>query len=209
MKSNETLGKRCKNKHGASKIIDTFETYQTTPPPSRRRSPTPPSPPSPPHDDGHHNTSPSRSPPLDLGQPSPPPPAKDTKRKRASKNAPSMSSKRRSSPKHKLSPLPKVPHANLPIRPYDRTSEENARIAKEHSNAQIKKKEPEPRPEYTDKQIAYAKYLLTLSSQYDLHHRPDDYTRALQKEGKKNRSRASASGSKSSSTTSKKRLDVP
>jgi hypothetical protein len=27
MKCNETLGKWCKNKHGASKIIDTFETY--------------------------------------------------------------------------------------------------------------------------------------------------------------------------------------
>jgi hypothetical protein len=29
MKCNETQGKWCKNKHGASKIIDTFETYQT------------------------------------------------------------------------------------------------------------------------------------------------------------------------------------
>jgi hypothetical protein len=28
MKCNETIGKWCKNKHGASKIIDTFETYQ-------------------------------------------------------------------------------------------------------------------------------------------------------------------------------------
>jgi hypothetical protein len=28
MKCKETLGKWCKNKHGASKIIDTFETYQ-------------------------------------------------------------------------------------------------------------------------------------------------------------------------------------
>jgi hypothetical protein len=28
-KCNETLGKWCKNKHGASKIIDTFETYQS------------------------------------------------------------------------------------------------------------------------------------------------------------------------------------
>jgi hypothetical protein len=26
-KCNETQGKWCKNKHGASKIIDTFETY--------------------------------------------------------------------------------------------------------------------------------------------------------------------------------------
>jgi hypothetical protein len=31
-KCNETLSKWCKNKHRASKIIDTFETYQ--PPPS-------------------------------------------------------------------------------------------------------------------------------------------------------------------------------
>jgi hypothetical protein len=27
-KCNETLSKWCKNKHGASKMIDTFETYQ-------------------------------------------------------------------------------------------------------------------------------------------------------------------------------------
>jgi hypothetical protein len=27
-KCNETIGKWCKNKHGASKIIDMFETYQ-------------------------------------------------------------------------------------------------------------------------------------------------------------------------------------
>jgi hypothetical protein len=31
MKCNETLSKWCKNKHGASKIIDTFETYQRPP----------------------------------------------------------------------------------------------------------------------------------------------------------------------------------
>jgi hypothetical protein len=29
-KCNETIGKWCKNKHGASKIIDTLETYQVT-----------------------------------------------------------------------------------------------------------------------------------------------------------------------------------
>jgi hypothetical protein len=124
---------------------------RTTQPPSRHRSPTPPSPPSPPCDYGHHNTSPARSPPPDLGWPSPPPAAKETKRKRASKNAPSMSSKRWSPPKQKLSPLPKVSHPNLPIRPYDRTPEENTRTAKEHYDAQMKKKEPEPRPEYTKK----------------------------------------------------------
>jgi hypothetical protein len=31
-KCNETICKWCKNKHGASKIIDTFETYQFTGP---------------------------------------------------------------------------------------------------------------------------------------------------------------------------------
>jgi hypothetical protein len=30
MKYNETIGKWCKNKHGASKIIDMFETYQAS-----------------------------------------------------------------------------------------------------------------------------------------------------------------------------------
>jgi hypothetical protein len=63
-----------------------------------------------------------------------------------------------------LSPLPKVSHHNLPIRPYDRTPEENARIIKEYYDAQMKKKEPEPRSEYTEKQKEYAKYLLTLPS---------------------------------------------
>ncbi|KAI4968895.1 hypothetical protein ZWY2020_046225 [Hordeum vulgare] len=182
---------------------------RTTPPPNRRRSPTPPLPPSPPHDVGQHNTSPSRSPPPDLGRPSPPPPAQDTKRKRATKNALPTFPKRRSPPKRKRSPLPKVAHANLPIRPYDRTPEENARIAKEHHDAQMKKKEPEPRPEYTEKQTAWEKDFITLPSQYDLHYKPDDNTRTLQKEVKKSSSRASASGSKSSSTTSKKKSDVP
>jgi hypothetical protein len=30
-KCNKTLGKWCKNKHGASKIMDMLETYQTSP----------------------------------------------------------------------------------------------------------------------------------------------------------------------------------
>jgi hypothetical protein len=34
-KCNETLSKWCKNKHGASKIIDTFETYQVSVPKSQ------------------------------------------------------------------------------------------------------------------------------------------------------------------------------
>jgi hypothetical protein len=35
-KCNETIGKWCKNKHGASKIIDTFETYQAAKTSGRR-----------------------------------------------------------------------------------------------------------------------------------------------------------------------------
>jgi hypothetical protein len=39
-KCNETVGKWCKNKHGASKIIDTLETYQgATPIGSARLAP--------------------------------------------------------------------------------------------------------------------------------------------------------------------------
>jgi hypothetical protein len=35
-KCNETIGKWCKNKHGASKIIDTFETYHQPPSPTHK-----------------------------------------------------------------------------------------------------------------------------------------------------------------------------
>jgi hypothetical protein len=41
-KCNETLSKWCKNKHGASKIIDTFETYQPIPPANPFSKPSPP-----------------------------------------------------------------------------------------------------------------------------------------------------------------------
>jgi hypothetical protein len=41
-KCNETIGKWCKNKHGASKIIDTFETYQVANALSRKSTDTPP-----------------------------------------------------------------------------------------------------------------------------------------------------------------------
>jgi hypothetical protein len=34
IKCNETLSKWCENKHGASKIIDTFETYHSSAPES-------------------------------------------------------------------------------------------------------------------------------------------------------------------------------
>jgi hypothetical protein len=36
-KCNETVGKWCKNKHGASKIMDTSETYQEASPRARKQ----------------------------------------------------------------------------------------------------------------------------------------------------------------------------
>ena len=163
-------------------------TPKPTPPPSGRMSPSPPSPPrSPPHDYDHHSPSPSRSPPQ-----------------------PPISTKRRRSPKRQMSPLPRVPHKNLPIRPYDRTDEETDMIVKAECVAQLQKKKPEPAPVYTEKQKAYALSFLNTKSQYDLHHKPDDYRRTLQKEVKKSKSSRSASGSKSSSQSATgKRKDVP
>ena len=163
----------------------------------------------------HHTASPSRSPPLDLGRPpSPPPlPTKDRKRKHATK----LSAKR-NSPKQKLLPLPKVPHKNLPIRPYDRTDEEIAAIAKAEKDAHFAKKKTEPTPVYTEKQIAWGVDFLSTKSQYELHHKPDDYARTLRKEAEKNKSSKSASGSKASESASGskasksasgKRRDVP
>ena len=75
----------------------------------------------------------------------------------------------------KLSPLPKVPHKNLPIRPYDRTDEEIAAIAKAEKDAHFAKKKTEPAPVYTEKQKAWALDFLNTKSQYELHHKPDDY----------------------------------
>jgi hypothetical protein len=87
---------------------------------------------------------------------------------------------------------------NLPIRTDDRTPKENTRITKEHYDAQMKKKKPEPpTPVYTDKQKNYANYLQTPPSQYDLHHKAHDYLRKMQKKAKKSRATSSASGSKS------------
>jgi hypothetical protein len=67
---------------------------------------------------------------------------------------------------------------NLPIRTDDRTPKENTRITKEHYDAQMKKKKPEPRPVYTEMQKNNANCLLALASQYDLTHKPDDCSRS-------------------------------
>ena len=201
---------------------------RTTPPPSRRRSPTPPAPSptppvpsprrSPPNDDyDHHTTSPCRSPmpqpdPAKPCSPTPPPPPSKPKWKCA---PPSLSSSKNRSPKRKLSPLPKVPHANSPKRSYDLTSEELDASCKASieawKRACAEKWKPEPRPIYTEKQINYCHFFADCPNQYTMHHKPDDYLRTLQKEeAKKSRSSKSASGSQSNkSSASVKRSDVP
>jgi hypothetical protein len=189
--------------------------WTTAPPPSsRRKSPTPPPSPqrSPPPEYDHHSASPSRSPLPDLGRsPSPPPPpAKETKRKRVN-NTPSMSSNRRSPKRKQLSPLPKVPHQNIPVLAAHRTDEQRAAISKAEVATHFAKKVPEPKPVYTEKQTKYAIGFLNTPKQYDLHDKPDEYTRTLAKQMQKKSDDASGSNDKSASKRGgcKKRSDVP
>ena len=127
-----------------------------------------------------------------MGRPTSPPPlpAKDNKRKRAR----SLSTKRRISPKRQMSPLPRVPHKNLPVRAYDRTYEETTAIVNAQIDEHFAKKKPNPAPVYTHKQKAGALDFLNTKSQYELHHKPDDYLRTLRKEVEKSKSSKSASG---------------
>src|SRR4051812_2918195 len=117
-----------------------------------------------------------------------------------------------------MSPLPIVPHKNLPTRPYDRTDAESAAIAKAEVAAHFEKKKPEPAPVYTEKQKAYALDFLNIKSQYQLHHKPDDYLHTVDKKVTKSKSikstngrklaSKSASRSKSSKTASGKKSYV-
>ena len=75
--------------------------------------------------------------------------------------------------------------------------------------AHFEKKEPEPRPVYTEKQKEYAHGFLTAKSQYELHHMPDNYVCTLQKQIEMNKTSRSASGRKSSKSSRRKRSDVP
>ena len=60
-------------------------------------------------------------------------------------------------------------------------------------------REPEPAPVYTEKETSWAVGFLNTPSQYELHHKPDDYLRTLEKEWAKSKSSSHASGSKSKS----------
>ena len=82
-------------------------------------------------------------------------------------------------------------------------------LFRSEKDAHFQKKKPEPAPVYTEKQKAYAHDFLNTKSQYELHHKPDDYLRTLRKEVEKSKSSKSASGSKSSKSASGKRRDVP
>ena len=54
----------------------------------------------------------------------------------------------------------------------------------------------------TEKQKAWSRDFLNTKLQYELHHKPDDYARTLQKEAEKSKSSKSASGSKASESAS-------
>ena len=118
-----------------------------------------------------------------------------------------------------MPPLPKVPNVPPP-RACDRTEEERKAICDEEVRAHFHKEKPK-KPVYTAKQVAYAKDFLNTPSQYDLHQRPDDYTRTLariiqaKKKEMKEKEAATSSAPSSEqkkdneSSTSRKRKDVP
>ena len=76
-------------------------------------------------------------------------------------------------------------------------------IANAEKDAHFAKKKPEPAPVYTDKEKKWALEFLNTKSQYELHHKPDDYVRTLRKEVEKSQSSQSASESKSKKPTGK------
>jgi hypothetical protein len=122
-----------------------------------------------------------------------------------------MSSNRRSPKRKQLSPLPKVPHQNLPVLAAHRTDEQRAAISKAEVATHFAKKVPEPKPVYTEKQTKYAIGFLNTPKQYDLHDKPDEYTRTLAKQMQKKSDDASGSNDKSASKRGgcKKKSDVP
>ena len=81
----------------------------------------------------------------------------------------------------RLSPLPRVPKAP-PIRAYDRTDEECREISLAEVDAHFHPKKPEPAPPFTEKQKEWVVGFLNTPSQYQLHHKPYDYARALTKQ---------------------------
>ena len=80
-----------------------------------------------------------------------------------------------------LSPLPRVPKVPSP-HAYDRTDEENLAISKAEVHAHFHPEKPEPTPPYTEKQKEWAVGFLNTPSQYELHHKPDDYACTLMKQ---------------------------
>ena len=94
--------------------------------------------------------------------PSPPrPPTTKSKGQNPRKRA--AASLSTSQGRHKTTKVPEVSLKPLPVRTYDRTDEENAAIAKaelEKWNAGLKK-EPEPKPVYTDEEKEWAMGMLT------------------------------------------------
>ena len=106
------------------------------------------------------------------------------------------------SPKRTRSPLPKVPHKNLPKRPYDCTMEENEAIVKAQTDqwfANLKKKKPKTAefPDTPEEKGAVFKMLKTLEQPSPM--LTPDYERSIRKsvEANKQRSKSSSASQKS------------
>ena len=86
--------------------------------------------------------------------------------------------------RHFTTKVPEVSLKPLPQRTYDRTDEENEAIADADLNkwkAGLKaRKEPEPKPVYSEKEQKWAMGMLTGPSQAEIN-APDDYRRHLMK----------------------------
>ena len=116
------------------------------------------------------------------------------------------------SPKRKRSPLPTVPHKNLPIRPYDRTVAENAAEVAAYNKAFFAPKKPEQKPVYDEKSKKWRKSFLEQPSQISMN-LPSDYGRELTKlaraQSEQNKGRSAKSGKQIAQLGQQKNQSVP
>ena len=137
-------------------------------------------------------------------QPSPPP------RQPFPPTARTMRGKR--SPKRKRSPLPTVPHKNLPIRPYDRTVAENAAEVAAYNKAFFAPKKPEQKPVYDEKSKKWRKSFVEQPSKISMN-LPSDYGRELTKlaraQSEQNKGRSAKSGKQIAQLGQQKNQSVP
>jgi hypothetical protein len=162
------------------------------PSPGNRRPPTPPSPPPAPRQD-----SPPPSPPP-ARQPTPPPNPPST-RQQGQKRTMATATLSTTQRVHKSTKIPEPSLKPLPVRPYDRTPEENEAWVKADTKSQLAPKQPPPKQIFSEKDKKWAKGFLEQPSQYDIN-KDDDYKRCL---------RRKAESAKAGSSSASRKRDVP